>query len=74
MWRGLSFAIISPGSIGRSCSSDALSALNSGPAAVKDLENALTEVMRAFRAGRSSYFASVFRPRIDRHPVRGDQG
>src|SRR5664279_1241685 len=45
---------------------DALSALNSGPAAVKDLENALTEVMRAFRAGRSSYFASVFRPRIDR--------
>jgi predicted YcjX-like family ATPase len=45
---------------------DALSALNSGPAAVRDLENALTEVMRAFRAGRSSYFASVFRPRIDR--------
>jgi hypothetical protein len=45
---------------------DALSALNSGPAALKDLENALTEVMRAFRAGRSSYFASIFRPRIDR--------
>jgi predicted YcjX-like family ATPase len=45
---------------------DALSALNSGPAALRDLENALTEVMRAFRAGRSSYFASIFRPRIDR--------
>ena len=45
---------------------DALSALNSGPAAVQDLENALTDVMRAFRAGRSSYLASIFRPRIDR--------
>jgi len=45
---------------------DALSALNSGPAALADLENALTEVMRAFRAGRSSYLASIFRPRIDR--------
>jgi uncharacterized protein len=45
---------------------DALSALNSGPGALHDLENALTEVMRAFRAGRSSRFASVFRPRIDK--------
>ncbi len=45
---------------------DALTALNSGPAAVRDLENALTEVLSAFRAGRSSRFASVFRPRIDR--------
>jgi len=45
---------------------DALTALNSGPAALADLENALTEVMRAFRAGRASRLASVFRPRIDR--------
>ena len=45
---------------------DALSALNSGPAAVKDLENALTEVMRAFRAGRASVLGSIFRPRINR--------
>ena len=45
---------------------DALSALNSGPAALADLENALSDVMRAFRAGRSSYLASIFRPRIDR--------
>jgi predicted YcjX-like family ATPase len=45
---------------------DALSALNSGPAALADLENALTEVMRAFRAGSASRFAAVFRPRIDR--------
>lgn len=45
---------------------DTLSALNSGPAALHDLEHALTEVMRAFRAGRTSRFASIFRPRIDR--------
>ncbi len=45
---------------------DALTALNSGPAALSDLENALSQVLNAFRAGRSSYFASVFRPRIDR--------
>ena len=45
---------------------DALSALNSGPAALADLENALSDVMRAFRAGRASRLASIFRPRIDR--------
>ena len=45
---------------------DALTALNSGPAALCDLENALSEVLGAFRAGRTSRFASVFRPRIDR--------
>ena len=45
---------------------DALGALNSGPAALRDLENALTEVMIAFRAGRASTFGSIFRPRVDR--------
>ena len=45
---------------------DALAALNSGPAAVRDLEHALGEVLQAFRAGRSSLLASLFRPRIDR--------
>jgi uncharacterized protein len=45
---------------------DALAALNSGPAAVRDLENALTEVLQAFRAGRPSLFATMFRPRVDR--------
>ena len=45
---------------------DALTALNSGPAAVRDLENALTDVLRAFRSGRASRFASIFRPRVDR--------
>jgi uncharacterized protein len=45
---------------------DALTALNSGPAALRDLENALAEVLGAFRAGRASAFASIFRPRVDR--------
>ncbi len=45
---------------------DALTALNSGPAAMRDLENALGEVLQAFRAGRSSLLATMFRPRIDR--------
>ena len=45
---------------------DALTALNSGPAALRDLENALAGVMQAFRAGRSSRLASIFRPHVDR--------
>ena len=45
---------------------DALSALNSGPAALRDLETALTDVLTAFRAGRSSLLSQIFRPRIDR--------
>jgi predicted YcjX-like family ATPase len=45
---------------------DALAALNSGPAALRDLENALAEVLQAFRAGRSSLLSTMFRPRIDR--------
>ena len=45
---------------------DALGALNSGPAAMRDLEHALGDVLQAFRAGRSSLLATMFRPRIDR--------
>jgi predicted YcjX-like family ATPase len=45
---------------------DALGALNSGPAALRDLENALDGVMRAFRVGRASWLGSVFRPRVER--------
>ncbi|HLH49551.1 MAG TPA: YcjX family protein [Roseiarcus sp.] len=45
---------------------DALSALNSGPAAMRDLEQALFEVLRAFRSGRASLLSTIFRPRIDR--------
>ncbi|MGA2487117.1 MAG: YcjX family protein [Roseiarcus sp.] len=45
---------------------DLLSALNSGPAALSDLEAALDGVMHAFRAGRASRLGAIFRPRIDR--------
>lgn len=45
---------------------DALAALNAGPAAVRDLETALAELLLAFRAGRSSLWSTLFRPRIDR--------
>jgi predicted YcjX-like family ATPase len=45
---------------------DALSALNSGPAALRDMENALTEVLTAFRTGRSNLFSAIFKPKIDR--------
>jgi uncharacterized protein len=45
---------------------DALAALNAGPAAVRDLQSALTEVLHAFRAGRASLLSTMFRPRIDR--------
>jgi uncharacterized protein len=45
---------------------DLLTALNSGPAALRDLEAALDGVMHAFRAGRASRLGAIFRPRIDR--------
>jgi hypothetical protein len=45
---------------------DALAALNAGPAALRDLEDALTAILDCFRAGRRSFVSSIFRPRIDR--------
>ncbi|MDB5641978.1 MAG: amino acid regulated cytosolic protein [Hyphomicrobiales bacterium] len=45
---------------------DALAALNSGPAAVRDLETAMTDVLLAFRAGRNSLLSTIFRPRADK--------
>ena len=45
---------------------DTLAALNSGPAAVRDLETALSEVLMAFRAGRSTFLSQIFKPKIDR--------
>jgi uncharacterized protein len=45
---------------------DALAALNAGPAAMRDLETALTGVLAAFRAGRSNILTSLFRPKIDK--------
>jgi predicted YcjX-like family ATPase len=45
---------------------DALAALNSGAAAVRDLETAMTDVLLAFRAGRNSLLSTVFRPRAEK--------
>jgi predicted YcjX-like family ATPase len=45
---------------------DALSAFNSGPEALADLEAALTGILDCFRIGRSTLFSNLFRPRIDR--------
>ena len=45
---------------------DALAALNSGPDALRDLQNALNEVLAAFRVGRSGLLATLFRPKIDK--------
>ncbi|MFO1116458.1 MAG: YcjX family protein [Beijerinckiaceae bacterium] len=45
---------------------DALTSLNSGPAAVRDLETAMSEVLMAFRAGKSGVISTMFRPKIDR--------
>src|SRR6185312_244430 len=45
---------------------DALSAFNSGPEALHDLEAALSGILDCFNIGRSTFFSSMFRPRIDR--------
>ena len=45
---------------------DALSAFNSGPEALRDLEAALAGILDCFRIGRSTFLSSLFRPRIDR--------
>lgn len=45
---------------------DALSALNAGPEAIRDLEIALTDVLSAFRVGRGGILSQIFRPKIDK--------
>jgi len=45
---------------------DALSALNSGAAAVRDLETALGDVLMAFRTGRGNLLTTIFKPKIDK--------
>ena len=45
---------------------DLLSALNSGPEAIRDLEIALADIMAAFRPGKASLWTQLVRPRIDR--------
>jgi predicted YcjX-like family ATPase len=45
---------------------DAMQALNSGPAALADLQRALVEILSCFRAGRSGLLAGLLARRIDR--------
>lgn len=45
---------------------DTLQAINRGPEAVADLENALVDVLGAFRAGPASMLTSFFTRRIDK--------
>jgi len=45
---------------------DALSALNSGPAALTDLEQALESILTSFRPGRAGWLANILTRRIDR--------
>lgn len=45
---------------------DALSAFNSGPEALHDLEAALAGILDCFRVGRNTLLSTLFRPRIDR--------
>ena len=45
---------------------DALQAINAGPAAVADLETALTEILSCFRPGRASLLSPLIGRRIDR--------
>jgi uncharacterized protein len=45
---------------------DVLAALNGGPAALRDLEAALGDVLNAFRTGRNSILSTLLRPRIDK--------
>jgi uncharacterized protein len=45
---------------------DALAALNSGPAALRDLQHALDDVLAAFRVGRGNALTRLFRPKIDK--------
>jgi predicted YcjX-like family ATPase len=45
---------------------DALSAFNSGPEALVDLEAALAGILECFRIGRSTLLSNLLRPRIDR--------
>ncbi len=45
---------------------DVLQALNAGPDAVNDLENALTDILQCFRPGGGSWLSSLFSTRTDK--------
>jgi len=45
---------------------DVLAAIDAGPAALAELEEALDQVLMAFRIGRNTLFSRLFSPRADR--------
>lgn len=45
---------------------DVLQALNAGPDAVSDLENALSDILQCFRPGGGSFLSSLFSTRTDK--------
>ena len=45
---------------------DALQAINAGPEAVLDLENALSDILNCFKTGSNSILSSLFAKRIDK--------
>ena len=45
---------------------DALSAMNAGPEAIGDLEQALAGALAAFRAGQNNLLSSIFAPRVSK--------
>jgi uncharacterized protein len=45
---------------------DSLTALNAGPAAVTDLQNAFTDVLSCFRIGQNTVLTELFGRRVDR--------
>jgi len=45
---------------------DTLSALNAGPAAVKDLQSAISEILTCFRTGQNNIMTSLFASKIDK--------
>jgi predicted YcjX-like family ATPase len=45
---------------------DALAALDAGPEAVRDLQDALVAILDCFRVGRSGVWGALFRPSADR--------
>jgi predicted YcjX-like family ATPase len=45
---------------------DVLAAVDAGPAALAELEDALDQVLLTFRTGRASFWSNLFSPRADR--------
>lgn len=45
---------------------DALGALHAGPAAIADLRDAMTDVLRCFRPGRNTWLSSILGKRVER--------